>query len=104
MSNNGLRGDAPEKVIQLKLMEIVGDLDKTAWCKRIEGRFESMFNRLKRFKCTTEKPRMKGTVEQKLDKHEHMITSCVIICQIEQEFGIKMLYDLTTDSHEYIMQ
>ena len=75
MSDNGLRGDAPEKIVCLKLTEVVGDLDKTVWCKRIEGQFESMFNRLKRFKCTTEKPRMKGSVEQKLDKHEHMIDS-----------------------------
>lgn len=99
--DKGLKGEAPEKVICLNSMEVFGDLELTAWCQRIEGRFETGFNRIKRFNCTKSKLKCKGDPGVKWDKHEMMITACVVITQIEQELGIKVLYDTETDGYEY---
>ena len=62
---------------------------------------ETGFNRIKRFNCTKSKLKCKGDPGEKWDKHEMMITACVVITQIEQELGIKVLYDTETDGYEY---
>ena len=100
VSDKGLRGDAPDKVLHQGSVEIAGSLDKTTWCKRIEGRFESGFNRIKRFKCLKQ-CKLKGTPEEKVLKHEMMVISAVVLCQLEMELGMNHLYEVNTDGFEY---
>ena len=94
--HKGLGGDVSDRVICLNSMEVIVDPDlRTAWCQRIESRFETGFN------CTKSTLKCKGEPEEKRSKHRMTIPACDVITQIEQELSIKVLHDAATDGYEY---
>jgi len=85
------RGEAPAFI---KCPGMVGVHDKERG-KKVEGRHETINNRLKIFSCVAERYKGKqNTPEDKIRDHGAMFTAVVVVTEISMQLGFRNMMEL----------
>ena len=62
--------------------------------KRVEGRHESLNKHIKNWKCIKGKFDVRGTPQEKIEKHRKLFCACAVVKQIAMQMGVGELYEI----------